>query len=73
MKEILTKGHVKDIGSTWIYSPIGVGVRRSKVQDVHRDNPAPPSLRDSGALWGACRASPLRVCGSPLLIGGLMV
>jgi hypothetical protein len=64
---------VKGIGSTWVDNPIGARVRRCKVRDVHRDNPAPPSLRDGDALRGACRALPMRVCGGPLPVGGMMV
>ena len=43
------------------------------IHEVHRDIPAPPSLRYGGDFRGACRARSMSVCGAPPLMGGLMV
>jgi hypothetical protein len=66
----LTRGHVENIGSTLgIQSYGGAGLRRGNVRGVSCDLPAPPSLRNGGALRGARRARPMIVCGGPLLMG----
>ena len=64
------RGHRVHSGYTIL---LGVGVRRGNVREVHGDNPAPPSLRDGGALRGACRARPMSVCRGPLLMVCSMV
>ena len=63
-------GHRVHIGYTIIW---GTWVRRVNVREVHRNIPAPSSLRDGGALRGACRARPMSVCGGPLMMGCSMV
>jgi len=64
------RGHRVYNGYTILW---GAWVRRGNVREVHRDNPAPPSLRDGGALRGACRTRPMSVCGGPMLTGWPMV
>ena len=44
------------------------GVRSGNARKVHRDIPATSSLRDGGALRGACRARPKSVSGIAILL-----
>jgi hypothetical protein len=61
-KKSLSRGHVKDIGSTvGIQSYRGQGYEGGNVREVHCELPALPSLRDGCALRGACRARPMSV------------
>ena len=69
----LRRGHVDDIGSAWVYNHVGGRGVKANCPECPRNYPAPPSLCDGGALRGVCRARPMRVCGGPLLMGGMMV
>ena len=63
---------MKDIGSkVGLESFEGQEYDGGNARDVHRDIPEPPSLRDGGALRGACRSRPMSVCCGPLLMDGL--
>jgi len=73
-KKSLTRVHVKNIGSAGgIHSYRGQVYEGAIAGKSFCDFPVPPSLRDGCALWGACRARLVSVCGGPLPMGGLMM
>ena len=69
-KKTIARGRVKNIGTTWVYNSIGAGVRRCKVRNVHRDNPAPPCLRDGGRCSPGNVSCALYACVWRSLAGG---
>jgi hypothetical protein len=72
-KKSLTRGRVKDIGSTTGIQCYISGVRRVVSGMCVDIIPVPPYLRDSGTLRGSCRAPLMGVCGCLLLRGCLMM
>jgi len=73
-KKSLTRGHVKDLGSAGgIQSYRGQRYEEAIGGKCFYDFPVPPSLCDGCALRGACRARPMRVCGGPMLMGGMLM
>ena len=54
-------------------SPIGDKGAKMKCPGYARNSSAPPSLCDGDTLRGTCHARHMRVCGGPVLMGGLMV